>query len=394
MQRYTRQELYDLLWSEPTRSLAAKFGVSDVGFKKQISGMEVPAPERGYWARKQAGKATVRTKLAPRGPGMPDSIVLGRPPEHHWRYDPEAELAEPPPIEPVFEEPIESVRERVAKRVGKVARVRDLQSPHGAIRRYLEADEKRRAQQRSSLYTASYYEPYFASGFEQRRFKFLNSLFQGLVRFGARPTIQGDKARDISVGVGICTVNFRLDHPTAKPNRQGEWSTRPGKASVLELVVLGDREGKTVLTRWADVEGRKLEDQLTEIVVGLIVQGEEGYRRGQLEHYRWMLKRRVEAEAEVIKRKAEAERLARERRLKEQREARDALLRHAHAHRDALEIRALVAAVQSLAAANEIDPQPVATWVGWALDVATQLDPLANITTRDGKLWFETAEQS
>jgi hypothetical protein len=48
------------------------------------------------------------------------------------------------PVELIFEEPLEAVRERVAKRVGKCSVSHDLSSIHPAIQRLLTKDEARR----------------------------------------------------------------------------------------------------------------------------------------------------------------------------------------------------------------------------------------------------------
>lgn len=59
----TRVELYDMLWSEPTTKIAAKFGLSDVGLAKVCRKHDIPRPPRGYWAQRQSGLAPGRTPL-------------------------------------------------------------------------------------------------------------------------------------------------------------------------------------------------------------------------------------------------------------------------------------------------------------------------------------------
>ena len=55
-QRYNREELYDKLWSEPTRTVAKQYGVSDVWLSKICKVLRIPRPGRGYWAKKGAGQ--------------------------------------------------------------------------------------------------------------------------------------------------------------------------------------------------------------------------------------------------------------------------------------------------------------------------------------------------
>ncbi len=45
---FTRQELYDLVWSQPMRTLASQFGVSDVALAKTCRNHDIPIPPRGY----------------------------------------------------------------------------------------------------------------------------------------------------------------------------------------------------------------------------------------------------------------------------------------------------------------------------------------------------------
>lgn len=56
MPTLTRRELYDLVWSTPMTKLAESMGISDVGLSKICDRHRVPAPPRGYWAKKEAGK--------------------------------------------------------------------------------------------------------------------------------------------------------------------------------------------------------------------------------------------------------------------------------------------------------------------------------------------------
>lgn len=59
----TRAELYDLVWSTPMRTLAPQFHMSDVGLAKLCRRHSIPLPERGYWAKKEHGKAVRQPKL-------------------------------------------------------------------------------------------------------------------------------------------------------------------------------------------------------------------------------------------------------------------------------------------------------------------------------------------
>lgn len=62
-QTFTRQELYDLVWSTPISNLAAKYGLSDRGLAKICGRHHIPVPGRGHWARVEAGQKTTKTPL-------------------------------------------------------------------------------------------------------------------------------------------------------------------------------------------------------------------------------------------------------------------------------------------------------------------------------------------
>ena len=63
---YDRGRLYKEVWSEPTQTVARKYGISDVALSKVCRQLHIPKPPRGYWAKKDAGKPVQRRpKLAP-----------------------------------------------------------------------------------------------------------------------------------------------------------------------------------------------------------------------------------------------------------------------------------------------------------------------------------------
>lgn len=54
--KLTRKELYDLVWSEPMRTLAKRFGLSDNGLRKHCKSMNIPTPPVGYWNKLEYGR--------------------------------------------------------------------------------------------------------------------------------------------------------------------------------------------------------------------------------------------------------------------------------------------------------------------------------------------------
>jgi hypothetical protein len=64
-QRFTRRQLYDLVWSTPMTKLAPRFGMSDVALRKRCHNHEIPTPGAGYWAQLAAGHAPEKVALPP-----------------------------------------------------------------------------------------------------------------------------------------------------------------------------------------------------------------------------------------------------------------------------------------------------------------------------------------
>src|SRR5690606_8956991 len=73
--RFTRQELYDLVWSTPMTALAPKFGISDVALRKRCQNHEIPTPGVGYWAQVAVGRPPERPRLPP-APAHLEHIVF------------------------------------------------------------------------------------------------------------------------------------------------------------------------------------------------------------------------------------------------------------------------------------------------------------------------------
>lgn len=65
----TRESMYALVWSEPMLKVAARYGVSSSYMARVCKLMNVPRPERGYWAMLAAGKKLLIPLLPDLRPG-------------------------------------------------------------------------------------------------------------------------------------------------------------------------------------------------------------------------------------------------------------------------------------------------------------------------------------
>lgn len=67
----SREELYRLVWSEPMIRIVQRFDVSGSYLARVCTLLNVPRPERGYWAKHAVGKAPAQIPLPEPRPGDP-----------------------------------------------------------------------------------------------------------------------------------------------------------------------------------------------------------------------------------------------------------------------------------------------------------------------------------
>lgn len=58
-----RVKLYDEVWTEPVVNVAARYEISDTALRKHCKKLDIPLPERGYWAKLKSGQKVTKTKL-------------------------------------------------------------------------------------------------------------------------------------------------------------------------------------------------------------------------------------------------------------------------------------------------------------------------------------------
>jgi len=80
-EKLTREELYELVWSEPMVKAAARYGMSDVNLKKICRKHGIPVPGRGYWRRREVGRNAPRVPLPKSGDTRPIQIRVREKPQ-------------------------------------------------------------------------------------------------------------------------------------------------------------------------------------------------------------------------------------------------------------------------------------------------------------------------
>jgi hypothetical protein len=380
IRRFTRNELYDLVWSEPMKTLATKFELSDVGLAKTCRKHDVPLPPRGYWAKLRAGKAVNRAPLPDRGLGMSEHVELGtgrsscsRPP----MSDDDILAAQVLPL--VFTKSLDELESEVRLQIGRVSIPRSLQKPHRFIGRLLDADEARSEKVANGRFPILWDRPKFESPFEKRRLRMVSGLFVALERLGAKPHSPDKEGRGLSVQVNGQSVALWVDDAAKKVERhiwQHEDIRNP--SGRLKVALPGWSVDGEEHSAWEDNEDGKVEIHAKEIVAEVLLTAERQYRSSCDNHNNWLLERKAQILENRRLGKEEADRRERERLVKLEQDRIDGLLAGAVAFQKADTIRRYVADVEKrvLDGADTSGNPIVGQWAAWARAQADKIDPV------------------
>lgn len=371
---FTRKELYDLVWSQPMRAVAATIGISDVALAKHCKKADIPVPIRGYWARKKARKPTTQIALPPRFPGASDRI--GESPRNdYWGADWTERFKDVaiPPV-PIFGEDMSSVEERSRKLVGQIRCGRKFEPAHPLVAKLLAHDEERRKEFTKWRYNS--HAPKYDTGTARRRLLIINALFLAATRLGCRPSMNTSKYveepggnRDLWITIGQAHVGFTIEPIKSK---------KVGHSERLCLTFGSERLGTKPDRCWEDNNESQLENQLTEILVQMLLSAETSYRDGLIRRRERIIERKAEAEAELKRRQDEAERKARDLRERLERERIQRLLSQAKALDRANQIRTYVESARLRFAKIPMTQAEFEKWASWAQQEADRIDPLKN----------------
>lgn len=74
--RFTRQDLYDRVWSKPMSHLVVELGITTGNLSTLLRRADIPTPTSGHWIRKEFGKAVEQPSLPPAPSGCVEPLVL------------------------------------------------------------------------------------------------------------------------------------------------------------------------------------------------------------------------------------------------------------------------------------------------------------------------------
>jgi hypothetical protein len=378
---FTRPQLYDLVWSKPLRTIAHEFGLSDVGFAKACRSINVPLPPRGYWAKLKAKKPALRIPLPPRFPGGLDKVTIGRGRQRWYGFGCTASdfLEAPIPPEPSFEEDIPALTARVRRLVGRVRMPPNFDGAHPLITQLLKEDDDRRASEArwSATKHMSQHQPILT----RRRPRILNAIFLAVQRLGCTPSLGASmydqKERSIALRIGHCHVPIAL--ASIKQRAGGSKSGRRTERLRFSIAPEGTEDAPKRF--WDDGDRHKIESDLTDIIVALLIEAEERHRNSVVAFREWWIQRKTDIERQIAREKEEAERQRREEIEAAQRERIERLLGQAADLHRAETIRAYARVAEECV--ETCDQKSLERWVSWALAQADQIDPTKNGTLQN-----------
>ena len=260
--RLTREELYEKMWSRPAIALAEEFGISGRGLGKLCSRFEIPVPPRGYWAKLAAGKHVTRIPLPTAKSDVPSEISIQPSPEG---------------LAAALPEEVRSEVTAVLENRDQIQVPETLRSPHPIVKRWLEQKRERRKVDQLSGRRS---EPPLDET-ERRKLRILSAIFTETEKLGhAVKETHGEAYFEI----GAQRLDYRLFEPSKQvviqlndEERRRSWN--PAIATRTDLQPTGELcfeittwISEPIRKRWRDGKRKKLEEQLGDLIAGLINQ--------------------------------------------------------------------------------------------------------------------------
>ena len=361
----SRQVLYDQVWETPMTKLAKAYGISDVALAKICKKLNVPYPWRGYWRRKETGKAVKPLPLPSSSDPGKQSIVICR----TIRSEAVTALSE-------------SVQQQISAEQSPEQKIRvpdRLVNPHRLLKKHLDEWRSASVDEYGAIRSGSLRDlnirvsPQHLS----RALRIMNMLFLALEGRGHHVGMQDGYKKTLGVRIGGQPIEFGLEEKFQrivrsedKTRKQHPWEYRQYEYKPTGTLMLKITEWRADGLRktWSDGKIIKLEEYLNEFIVGLlkVAAAVKAYRAKQEEEER--LRREAERRRYEEAQKREEE-LARQRALEQE----------AANWAKAQQLRAYLSAVKAILTVKHGRIQsgsPADQWLTWAHQHADRLDPL------------------
>jgi hypothetical protein len=391
--KLTRRELYAKVWSQPIRTLAKEWGISDVGLAKICKRHNIPRPGLGYWARKEHG---YKDKQMPLPPGEDDLLIEIEPYEGErpitsknrgesaegkaWQKPPMQQIVVPPKLvdpHPIIirtEKSLRSAKPDVIRGVVKPSAEKTLcviVSPALIERAMLIMDTLLKAMESEGMEIVvpegNPKKPSSSGTWDNQRSGYPSRLPQQKIN---SVMVEGENL-EIRLEEKVKQRDHVLTEEDKKELKKSKYHYMPKydfyPSGILLLRIL-DMERTGVRNTWSDTGTRRLEELLNSFLAGLVTAAfEKKARRIQ----------REKEELEWKERQRKAEERARQRREEEVRVKN--LEEQASLWMRARNIREFVSAYKEMVvkkkgaieAGSEYEK-----WIVWASNQADRFDPL------------------
>jgi hypothetical protein len=361
----TREQLHELVWTEPMRDLAKRFHISDVGLKKVCIRNRIPVPLQGHWQKVRAGRQSPRIPLP----------VLKHPQTITFKSRPAAATAdaEPPPPDPAVE---------AEKEFRPVAVAEALARPHPVTSAMREELARKNPDDYGAIHCV---EPDVMSArihpaSKGRLLRIADALLKGFERRGfelrpGKPGLRIASALQVIVDEEAYSISIeeRMRRETHKPTPDELSRKRRGLYVYMKsydyaptgefMLKIEPCYGSGIQSSWRDTRHHRIEQRLTEVMVSL--------RR----HAALRKVERARAQRRAARFEAEQGRRSELRdQVEAEREAMAKLESDFEAWNRAERIRAFVDVVQTHPA-HRSDPG-LRAWASWARECADRIDPL------------------
>ena len=367
---FTREELYELVWSKPRSRIAKEFSISDVGLTKLCGRHDIPTPPRGHWARLAAGQS-------PRRPPLP-ALKGGR--------NPQIRLAKTDGPADELDDELASVIAELRRPEQQIAVADRLRSPCDVVVAARSALADAKVDDRGIVERpARCIDVRVSRAQLARALRIADALFKAFKSRGW-PVEVGDDVTNVLVlghpiGIvieeGVETIEI-----TPKPDLEGEYRFHYDRRETVRrpsgVLAVRIREhhhfwGGNHRRNWRSSKTRRLEERLNDVLIGLVklvsairADVAERERREALER-----ERQARADAALKEQRRLKEELAREKANVQE------LLHLADDWRRSQDLRQLV---EEARRRGEVcrpgsDGRDIKDWIEWALRQADRLDP-------------------
>ena len=365
---YTRESLYEAVWTMPLIKVARSVGMSDVALGKLCRRHRIPVPGRGYWAKIEAGQAPRKSPLPAHGDYVRLEIID------------EELLGE--------KECLEARAAEIIARIEKAVPVENCSALHPALRQVeRELSRKGRPVDHKGLPkdVKDIYGMIVTHAASQRAMGLLNAVFIEADRLGWSPKLDRRSGitlciLGVEIPVGLEERVARVPHVKTEAEKRAErrrHSHRPelNLGFVMtpqydylasgDLKLVAGRPGGYPLVSWGDTPKRRLEQRLGDVLRGLVSLAVDR----SVKHFAER-RRRIAYEAAEKRYREYQERLDGEK-------ARFATLEsESLQHEKAVRIRLYISAVRAQYADPTVIPENVLEWLSWAEQKADWVDPL------------------